>query len=145
MNISRRDFLKYCTASAAALGLSNACLERLEAALASDGAPTLVWLHGSGCQGDSVSFLNLFANLDPVGDVTAGGVLLDYVNLAYHTVVMASAGPTAVTMARQAQRKGGHVLVLEGGVATAFGGRACIIMSDKGRAITYGEAVLDLA
>jgi len=93
MKITRRDFLKYCTASAAALGLSASGLQRLEAALASDGAPTIIWLHGSGCQGDSVSFLNLFANLDPVGDVTAGAILLDYVNLAYHTVVMAAVGP----------------------------------------------------
>lgn len=145
MRITRRSFLKYCTASAAALGLSPAALQHLEAALASNGAPTLVWLHGSGCQGDSVSFLNLFANVDPVGDLTIGGVLLTHVNLAYHTVVMASAGATAVTMARQAQRKGGYVLVLEGGVPTAFGGKACLIMSENGRTITYHEAVLDWA
>lgn len=145
MRITRRSFLKYCTASAAVLGLSPAALQRVEAALASDGAPTLVWLHGSGCQGDSVSFLNLFTNVPDVGDLTTGGVLLNHVNLAYHTVVMASAGKTAVTMARQAQHKGGYVLVLEGGVPTAFGGKACLIMSDNGRAITYHEAVLDLA
>ena len=145
MRITRRDFLKYCTASAAALGLSASGLERLEAALASDGAPTLVWLHGSGCQGDSVSFLNLFANLAPVGDVTAGGVLIDHVNLAYHTVVMASAGETAIGMARDAQQAGGYVLVLEGGVPTAFGGKACTIMTEGGKSITYQEAVLDWA
>ena len=131
MKITRRGFLKYCTASAAALGLSASGLRRLEAALASDGAPTIIWLHGSGCQGDSVSFLNLFANLDPVGDVTAGGVLINYVNLAYHTVVMASAGQTAVTMAMQAKRKGGYVLVCEGGVPTAFGGRACNVLTTE--------------
>lgn len=145
MRITRRDFLKYCTASAAALGLTGVDLKKLEAALASEGAPSLVWLHGSGCQGDSVSFLNLFANLEPVGDVTTGSVLLDYVNLAYHTVVMASAGQTAVSMARQVQSAGGYVLVLEGGVPTAFGGRACMIMSEGGKTITYQEAVVDFA
>ncbi len=145
MKITRRDFLRYCAASAAALGLSASGLRKLEAALASDGAPTIIWLHGSGCQGDSVSFLNLFANLPPVGDVTAGGVLLDYVNLAYHTVVMASAGETAVTMAMQANRKGGHVLVCEGGIATAFGGRACNILTSNGEEKTYVQVVLDFA
>jgi NiFe hydrogenase small subunit HydA len=145
MKVTRRDFLKYCTASAAALGLNASGLQRLEAALATDGAPTIIWLHGSGCQGDSVSFLNLFANLDPVGDVTAGAVLLDYVNLAYHTVVMASAGHTAVTMAMQAKRKGGYVLVCEGGVPTAFDGRACNILTLNGEEKTYQQMVLDLA
>lgn len=145
MKITRRDFLKYCTASAAALGLSASGLQRLEAALASDGAPTIIWLHGSGCQGDSVSFLNLFANLDPVGDVTTGAILLDYVNLAYHTVVMASAGETAVTMAMQAKRQGGYVLVCEGGVPTAFDGRACNILTSNGEEKTYQRMVLELA
>ncbi len=145
MRITRRDFLKYCTASAAALGLTPAGLKQLQAALASGGAPTLIWLHGSGCQGDSISFLNLFANVEPVGDVTAGSVLIEHVNLAYHTVVMASAGQTAVDMARDAQQAGGYVLVLEGGVPTAFGGKACMIMTDGDKRITYHEAVLDLA
>ena len=113
MIITRRDFFKYCTASAVAIGLNGPALQRLEAALASNGVPTIIWLHGSGCQGDSVSFLNLCANLAPVGDVTAGGILLDTVNLAYHTVLMSSAGETAVTMATQAKRKGGYVLVCE--------------------------------
>ncbi|HML74349.1 MAG TPA: hydrogenase small subunit [Anaerohalosphaeraceae bacterium] len=145
MMISRRDFLKYCTATAAALGLGAGQLQQLEAALAEDGAPTLIWLHGSGCQGDSVSFLNLFANLAPVGDVTLADVLISHVNLAYHTVVMSSAGETAVTMARQAQRKGGYVLVLEGAVPTAFGGRACMIWSENDQPMTYQQAIHELA
>ncbi|MHC4216758.1 MAG: twin-arginine translocation signal domain-containing protein, partial [Planctomycetota bacterium] len=161
MNVSRRDFLKYCAASATALGLCPAGLKRLEAALSESGAPTIIWLleaalsesgaptiiwlHGSGCQGDSVSFLNLFANLAPVGTVDTKDVLINHVNLAYHTVVMSSAGDTAVTMALQAKRKGGYVLVCEGGVPTAFGGHACNIMTINGEEKTYQEMVLDLA
>jgi len=144
MRVTRRDFLKYCTASATALGLSLGELERLEAALAGPGVPTLLWLHGSGCQGDSVSFLNLYADLPPVGLVTTADVLINYVNLAYHTVVMASAGQTAVTMANQANRKGGYVLVLEGGVPTAFDGRACIIATDGDQELTYQQAIHNL-
>lgn len=145
MNITRRDFLKYCIASAGALGLGPLDLKRLEAALESEGAPTIVWLHGSGCQGDSVSFLNLFVNLAPVGTVDTKDILIDYVNLAYHTVAMVSAGETAVTMAMQAKRKGGHVLVCEGGVPTAFGGHACNIMTVNEEEKTYQEVVLDFA
>ncbi|MCI0498446.1 MAG: twin-arginine translocation signal domain-containing protein [Planctomycetales bacterium] len=147
MKVSRREFLKYCTASAAALGLGLGDLQRLEAALASSGAPTLIWLHGSGCQGDSVSFLNLFSDdfALPGSVLTLADVLITHVNLAYHTVVMASAAQTAVTMANQAKRKGGYVLVLEGGVPTAFGGRACIIATDGGRELTYQQAIMNLA
>jgi hydrogenase small subunit len=146
MKISRREFLKYCTASAAALGLGLGDLERLEAALASSGAPTLIWLHGSGCQGDSVSFLNLFSDdfALPGSILTLADVLITHVNLAYHTVVMASAGQTAVTMANQAKRKGGYVLVLEGGVPTAFNGRACVIATDGGQELTYQQAITNL-
>ena len=146
MKVSRRSFLKYCTASAAALGLGFSDLQRLEAALASSGAPTLVWLHGSGCQGDSISFLNLFSEdfALPGSTLTLADVLITHVNLAYHTVVMASAGQTAVTMANQAKRKGGYVLVLEGGVPTAFEGRACIIATDGGKELTYQQAITDL-
>jgi hydrogenase small subunit len=144
MSVSRRQFLKYCTASAAALGLASTDLRKLEAALG-DGAPTVVWLHGSGCQGDSISFLNLTANMAPVGDVTADSVLIDTVNLAYHSVLMSSAGETAVTMANQAKRKGGYVLVIEGAIPTAFGGNACRVWSENGQTVTVKQAVQGLA
>ena len=142
MNISRRSFLKYCAASAGALGLTPQLLTRLEAALASDQVPTLLWLHGSGCQGDSISFLNLFADIEPVGHLTVGEVLLEQVNLAYHTVLMSAAGPTAVDMIRQAPS--GYVLVLEGGVPTAFDGGACLVWSDESGQVTYQQAIARL-
>jgi hydrogenase small subunit len=144
--ITRRDFLKYCTACAASLGLTQSGLSQLEAALSSSGAPTLIWLHGSGCQGDSISFLNLFSDnfALPGATLTTADVLITHVNLAYHTVVMASAAQTAVTMANQAKRKGGYVLVLEGGVPTAFNGRACIIATDGGQELTYQQAITNL-
>lgn len=142
--VTRREFLKYCTACAAYLGLTQSGLSRLEAALG-NGAPTIIWLHGSGCQGDSVSFLNLFTDVDPVGHLDVGSVLINHVNLAYHTVVMASAADAAVTMAMQAKRKGGYVLVLEGGVPAAFNGRACLVMTNNGKEVTYRDAILDLA
>jgi len=145
MSITRRDFLKYCSASAAAIGLNAASLTKLEAALVSDGAPTLIWLHGSGCQGDSVSFLNLFANLEPVGTTTVDKVLINNVNLTYHTVVMASAGRIAAAMAKRSKRQGGYVLVLEGAVPKAFDGRACTIMSVGGEDVTYLQAVKEYA
>lgn len=144
MRITRREFLKYCTVSAAALGLSASDLARLQSAIAVEGLPTVLWLHGSGCQGDSISFLNLYTYLDPVGRVTAADVLLDHVDLTYHTVVMGAAGQTAVQMLELARLEGGYVLVLEGGVPTAFEGRACLVHSTAGQAVTYSQAIAQL-
>jgi Ni,Fe-hydrogenase I small subunit len=64
LNITRRQFLQYCTASAAALGLSQTDLLKLEKALATPqtgcGSPSLsvIWLSGQACSGCPVSLLN---------------------------------------------------------------------------------------
>jgi NiFe hydrogenase small subunit HydA len=103
-----------------------------------------LWLHGSGCQGDSISFLNLFADMPPVGPLAVDDVLANHVDLVYHTVLMAAAGPTAVDIAKQAREQGGYVLVLEGGVPTAFEGNACLVWSDERGPVTYQQAIEDL-
>ena len=58
MQISRRDFLKYCGATAAAVGLSSTELVLLEKALANPDGPTVLWMQGAACTGCSMSFLN---------------------------------------------------------------------------------------
>lgn len=145
MNITRRTFLKHCLASAGALSLAPAALARLEATLADATAPTIVWLHGSGCQGDSISFLNRIDASAEAGQKTVDDILINSVNLAYHTVLMSSAGPTAVAMAKQARQAGGYILALEGGVPRVFAGRACQVWSAEGQAVTYEQAVKDFA
>jgi len=145
MNITRRTFLKHCVASAGALSLGPVALERLEASLTSENAPTVVWLHGSGCQGDSISFLNRIDLTSGTGQKTVDDILINSISLNYHTVVMSAAGQTAVAMAKQAQQKGGYILVLEGGVPREFEGRTCQVFSFEGRDITYEQAIKDFA
>jgi len=64
INITRRQFLQYCAASAAALGLSQTDLLKLEKALATPQAnntqpsPSVIWLSGQACSGCPVSLLN---------------------------------------------------------------------------------------
>lgn len=145
MELTRRAFLKHCTACAGAIGLAAVGIQRLEAALAAKTAPTVIWLHGSGCQGDSISFLNRIDLTADPGQQTADDILIHSIDLAYHTVVMAGAGATAVAMAQDAQRAGGYVLALEGGVPRAFNGQACRVWTDNGRRVTYEQAVTDLA
>jgi hydrogenase small subunit len=145
MNITRRDFLRSCAACAGAIGLAPVELERLEAALASQAAPTILWLHGSGCQGDSVSFLNRIDLTADAGQQTVDDLLVHSINLAFHTVVMSSAGATALGMVQEAQQKGGYLLALEGGVPRVFGGYACQVWSYQGQRVSYEQAVTDLA
>jgi len=141
MVVTRRDFLKYCTTSAGALALTSLEVKSLAAALAS-GGPTVLWLQGAGCTGCSVSFLN---HVSPTAPVSAGDVLINVINLAYHPTLMAGAGRTAVDAARQAVKAGNYLLVVEGGVPTAFGGSTCWAWTDRGQEVTFEQAVKTLA
>jgi hydrogenase small subunit len=65
MKITRRQFLQYCTASAAALGLSQLDLLKLEKALAANvcgcedfDVPHVIWMQGQSCGGCTLSILN---------------------------------------------------------------------------------------
>ena len=142
MRITRRDFLKYCGVSAAALGLSGTEMLNLKEVLASDSAPTVLWLQGASCTGCSVSLLNRISTTEPT-DV--GDLLLNHINLAYHPNLMALAGDSAVALAEAAYGKGGYYLAVEGGVPTAFGGCTCWAWTYNNQDVTFQQAVTDLA
>ncbi|MCU0580173.1 MAG: hydrogenase small subunit [Desulfobacterota bacterium] len=142
MNISRRDFLKYCGLSAAAVGLSATDLTLLEKALASPTGPSVIWLQGSGCTGCSESFLN---RISTEGPATAADVLVNAINLVYHPNLMSLAGQDAVAQAQAAYEKGGYLLAVEGGIPTAFGGRACYAWTYNETEVTFEQAVKGLA
>jgi hydrogenase small subunit len=82
MFITRRQFLKYCAASAAALGLSQTDLLKLEKAMAADSCdpgtipgglgpcPRVIWIAGANCTGCATGLLNFVApqaGYNPVG------------------------------------------------------------------------------
>jgi hydrogenase small subunit len=138
MQLSRRVFLKYCGAGAATIGLSATDLGLLHAALSSTGAPEVIWIKGSSCDGCSISLLNRIAASAPA---TVADVLLNNINLTFHTNLMTFAGESAVAVMEQAYAKGNYVLVVEGGIPTAFGGHACISYSYKGQEVTFLEMV----
>jgi len=146
MNINRRSFLGYCIGSAAVLGLSQFDLFKLKSALAKSDAPKVIWLQGAGCSGCSVSFLNYFSqptSADPI--VTTATVLTDDIDLVYHPTLMAAAGQMASDAAVQASNSGSFILVVEGGVPTAFGGNCAIAWSRSGTDVTFQDAVKDFA
>lgn len=142
MEITRRDFLKLCGVSAAALGLSTTDLVRLEELLANPNGPTVIWLQGSSCTGCSISFLNRISATAPT---TAADVLINSVNLAYHPNLMALAGQDAVEKAKEAYSIGNYILAVEGGIPTKFSGNACWAWSYNGKDVTFRQAVIDLS
>jgi hydrogenase small subunit len=142
MSISRRDFLRYCTSSAAVLGLGTMELESMAGTLAGPSAPSVLWLQGACCSGCSVSFLNHISGTAPHN---AGEVLIDVINLAYHPTLMAPAGGSAVAAAAPVYSAGDYLLVVEGGVPTAFDGCACWAFSVNGKEWTFHDVVRLLA
>jgi len=139
MKTTRRDFLKYCGISAAALGLTTSDLFDLREALANPGGPSVLWLQGAGCTGCSVSLLN---RISPQAPTTAADLLINSINLVYHPNVMTAAGASAVEAMEATYVRGGYVLAVEGGVPTGFGGATGWAMTDgAGNHVTLAQAV----
>jgi hydrogenase small subunit len=136
MNLTRRDFMRYLVASAAALGYSQLDLSRVAEALAAK--PPLVWLQGASCNGCSVSLLN---SAVPVID----DVLLNTLDLRYHPTLMAAAGDQAVTTATQNLTGGFPILVVEGAIPTAHDRYGSVWETVDGRAVSIREAVQTFA
>jgi hydrogenase small subunit len=86
MRLTRREFVKL----AAGLGVASAVnLTFLEKALAGNGDPRVIWLQGQGCSGCSVSLLN------SINMVAVDDLLIDTINMEYHSTLIAAAGDVA--------------------------------------------------
>jgi len=136
VRITRREFLKYCSVAAGALGLSASTLMKLDQALAlnaSDGGVPVVWLAGAACTGCTMTLTN------SAFYTTIEQLLFQTLDLKYLDTLMATAGSyvngneytgaNSVVTARQAYlaaKNNGTPLVLcvEGAiqVGTPFGG-----------------------
>jgi len=126
--ITRRDFLKYCSVAAGALGLSASSIMKIEQALAdqADTGPNLLWVSGASCSGCITSLLNTIFYAD------IRTVLLDVADLVFQETVQAACGATldgtsitneALENTRSAiagnPSTSPYVLLVEGGVPTA--------------------------
>ena len=120
--LTRRDFLRASSALVAALTLPATELLRPKEAQALEtiagGAPVL-WLQAQSCSGCSISLLN------SISLSTIDGLLVGALDLESHPTLMASAGNLAVSAAEKTYRRGGYVLVVEGAIPTADGGKYC--------------------
>jgi len=119
--ISRRDFIKFCTATTAALALPMTFVPKVAQALEDNRLP-VIWVEYQSCSGDSEAFLR-------ANQPTAGDIILDVISLEYAEVVMAAAGHQAEEAKWQAMEKykGKYVLIVEGSIPTKDSGVYCTV------------------
>ncbi len=143
--LNRRKFVAYCAGSATVLGLDATVIGRLNEALAKppgrNQMPRVIWLAAGNCTGCTMSMANV-ASGSGVSDI--GDLLLNTISLGYHPNLMGAAGDLAVESLSDIA-SGSYVLVVEGGIPTAFGGHTCTVFTDGGIDVTALDAVSRLA
>jgi len=116
--VTRRDFMRYCTALTATMGLSAAYVPKVAEVFAAPAQrPPVIWLHFGECTGCSEGLLR--SQYPYVDDL-----VLEVLSVEYHETIMAAAGHQAEDQLRMAIKKyeGKYICVVEGAVATKFDG-----------------------
>jgi hydrogenase small subunit len=128
--VSRRDFLKFCGATAVMLGLTEAAAPQIasavEAVLPQPQAPA-VWLNLGACTGCTESIAQV--NYPDVATV-----VLDLLSLNYFETVMAPPGASAEKAMEDtiASAKGKYIAIIEGTVMTGADGNTLRIGGKTG-------------
>jgi len=125
--IKRRDFLKYCGATAALMGLSELYVPKIAAALekASKRQP-VVWLNFASDTGCTEAFIK-------ASYPSPAEVILDILSVDYNETIMAAAGKQVEEILATSKKAGGYILIVEGGVPTK-----------KGHGMMAGKEMLDI-
>ncbi len=145
MGITRRRFLKYCIGSATALGLNASVVGKLGDALAGDTTmPAVIWIEGASCSGCTISLTNLIGGATDDGPADVADLLINHINTTFAKTIMSAAGDLAVSQLRATQMED-FILVVEGGVPTAFNGMTCTLFHENGADVTMQDVVLELA
>ncbi len=116
--VSRRDFMKYCSALTATMGLSAGYVSKVEEVFAAPKErPPVVWLHFGECTGCSEALLR---SVYPYPD----DLVLEILSIEYHETIMVAAGEQAEENLHAAVKKynGKFICVVEGAISTKDGG-----------------------
>lgn len=120
--VTRRDFLKFCTAVTSALALPMRYAPRIVQALEQTRRPSLVWLEFQDCAGNSESALR-------ASHPSFADIVLDLLSWNYHETVMAPSGKAAEKSLQDTvtQERGKYIAVVEGSIPMAHNGVYCTI------------------
>jgi NiFe hydrogenase small subunit HydA len=113
--IKRRDFLKYCGATAVLLGLSESFAPKIAAAIekATKRQP-VVWLNFASDSGCTEAFIKATYP-------SPSQVILDILSVDYNETIMAAAGKQSEEILAKSRKDGGYILIVEGGIPTKKG------------------------
>ena len=119
--ITRRSFLKFCSLTAAGLGLGPEFAGKIAHALETKPRTPVIWLHGLECTCCTESFIRS-------GNPLAGDVILSMISLDYDDTLMAAAGHQAEELLEQTVEKydGQYILACEGNPPLNEDGMYCI-------------------
>ena len=119
--ITRRSYLKFCSLTAASLGLAPAFAPRIAHALETKPRTPVLWLHGLECTCCTESFIR---SAHPL----AKDVILSMISLDYDDTIMAAAGHQAEAALEQVMKdyKGNYILAVEGNPPLGEGGMFCM-------------------
>jgi hydrogenase small subunit len=122
--VSRRDFIKVCSAAAAAVGLPAWAGEKMAEKVAKGEKPSVVWLHFQECTGCTESLLR-------TSHPDVGSLILDLISVDYHETLFAAAGHQIEAALHDAVKRGGYILVVEGAIPEKDGGIYCQVGGKK--------------
>jgi hydrogenase small subunit len=122
---SRRDFLTFCTMTAASLGLPAAATAQIVRAFETKPRIPVLWLHGLECTCCSESFIR---SSHPI----AQDVILNMISLDYDDTLQAAAGHQVeeIRKAMIRDHPGEYVLAVEGNAPTKDGGVYCTVAGE---------------
>ncbi len=120
--IDRRNFLRFCTYTAAAMGLEASLVPKVVDAMVTKPRIPVIWLHGLECTCCSESFIR---SSHPV----AQDVVLNMISLDYDDTLQAAAGFQVEEIRKRIMQQypGEYVLAVEGNAPTKDGGIYCTV------------------
>lgn len=129
-NVTRRDFMKFCTAVAATMGLPLSAVPQIAEAVTSPKRPPVIWLSGQECTGCVESLLR-------TGHPDIVTLIFDLISLEYSETLNVGAGHQAEAFRAKSieENKGKFILVVDGAIPVKDKGVYCMVA---------GKPVLDI-
>jgi hydrogenase small subunit len=124
--VDRRSFLKFCSMSTAAMGLSAAFVPQVMKAMVTKPRIPVIWLHGLECTCCSESFIR---SSHPI----AQDMVLNLISLDYDDTLQAAAGFQVEEIRKRIMKEypGEYLLAVEGNAPTRDGGVYCTVGGDS--------------
>ncbi len=109
--VSRRGFLKFCSATASLMALPPAMVPRIAAALENARRPSVVWLPFQECTGCAESLTRAHGQ-------TVEQMIFEAISLDYHHTLMAAAGEQSEEALHEAMKEnyGNYIVAVDGSI-----------------------------